>query len=182
MGASSVPVFVMGYFLIYGFAIGLRWFPVQGYRSPFVDPGLFISHITLPTLALSAIFIALYTRMMRVTVLETLNERWVQVARAKGAPESRVLRSHVVRNSMMPIVTMLGMDLGLMFGSVVFVEAVFFLPGLGTLAVDAASGEIGFDLPVITGLVLLVGTTIILLNLAVDLAYAWLDPRVRVTT
>ena len=80
----------------------------------------------------------------------------------------------------MPIVTMLGMDLGLMFGNVVFVESVFFLPGLGTLAVDAASGEVGFDLPVITGVVLLVGTTIILLNLAVDLVYAWLDPRIRV--
>ena len=119
--------------------------------------------------------------MMRITVLETLSERWVLVARAKGASEFRVVRSHVVRNSMMPIVTMLGMDLGLMFGSVVFVESVFALPGLGTLAVDAASGEIGFDLPIITGVVLTVSITIILLNLAIDLVYAWLDPRIRLT-
>jgi peptide/nickel transport system permease protein len=119
--------------------------------------------------------------MIRITVLETLNERWVHVARAKGASEFRVLLSHVVRNSLLPVVTMLGMDLGLMFGNVIFVESVFSLPGLGTLAVDAASGEVGFDLPILTGVVLIVSITIILLNLVVDLLYAWLDPRIRVT-
>ena len=187
VGMSLHPV-VIGSFLREFFGYQWQLAPPSGYCTLLASPDgcsgpqAWASHLILPWITFSAIFIALYTRMMRVTVLETLNERWVQVARAKGAPESRVVRSHVVRNSMMPIVTMLGMDLGLMFGSVVFVEAVFFLPGLGTLAVDAASGEIGFDLPVITGVVLLVGTTIILLNLAVDLAYAWLDPRVRVTT
>jgi peptide/nickel transport system permease protein len=186
VGVSLHPV-VIGGFLREFFGYQWQLAPPSGYCTLLANPDgcagpqAWAGHLILPWITFSALFIALYTRMMRVTVLETLHERWVQVARAKGASESRVLRSHVVRNSMMPIVTMLGMDLGLMFGSVVFVESVFFLPGLGTLAVDAASGEVGFDLPILTGVVLIVSTTIILLNLAVDLLYAWLDPRIRVT-
>ena len=97
----SVPVFVMGYFLIYGFALGLRWFPVQGYRSPFVDPGLFVSHITLPTLALSAIFIALIARITRASVLEVLEEDYIRTARAKGQTETQACCC-VTRSAMPP--------------------------------------------------------------------------------
>ena len=186
IGVSLHPVVIGG--LLREF-LGYHWqiAPPSGYCTLFANPDgcagpqAWASHLILPWITVSAIFIALYARMMRITVLKTLNERWVHVARAKGASEFRVLRSHVVRNSMMPVVTMLGMDLGLLFGNVIFVESVFSLPGLGTLAVDAASGEIGFDLPILTGVVLIVSITIILLNLAVDLLYAWLDPRIRVT-
>ena len=85
----SVPVFVLGYFLIYGFALGLHWFPVQGYRSPFTEPGLFVSHITLPTIALSAIYIALIARITRASVLEVLEEDYIRTARAKGQTETQ---------------------------------------------------------------------------------------------
>ena len=127
----SVPVFVMGYFLIYGFAIGLRWFPVQGYRSPFVDPGLFISHIALPTLALSAIFIALIARITRASVLEVLEEDYIRTARAKGQTERRVLLRHALANAAVPIVTVIGLGVALLIGGVVVTESVFNIPGLG---------------------------------------------------
>lgn len=186
IGVSLHPVVIGG--LLREF-LGYHWqlAPPSGYCTLLASPDgcdgpqAWASHLILPWITFSAIFIALYTRMMRVTVMETLHERWVHAARARGASEFRVLRSHVVRNSMMPVVTMIGMDLGLMFGNAIFVESVFSLPGLGTLAVDAASGEVGFDLPILTGVVLVVSTTIIVLNLVVDLLYAWLDPRIRVT-
>src|SRR6266540_4560711 len=105
----SVPVFVMGYFLIYGFALGLNWFPVQGYRSPFENFRLFAQHITLPTLTLSAIFIALIARITRATVLEVLGEDYIRTARAKGQIERKVLFQHALKNAAVPIVTVIGL-------------------------------------------------------------------------
>jgi ABC-type dipeptide/oligopeptide/nickel transport system permease component len=114
-------------------------------------------------------------------VLEVLAEHWVRTARAKGAAEQRVMRAHVLRNAMLPIVTMIGMDLGFGFASAIFVEQVFGLPGLGSMAITALRGSVGFDLPAITGVVLVVSFAIVAINLVVDLLYAWLDPRIRVT-
>ena len=172
----SVPVFVMGYFLIYGFAIGLRWFPVQGYRSPFVDPGLFISHITLPTLALSAIFIALIARITRASVLEVLEEDYIRTARAKGQTERRVLLRHALANAAVPIVTVIGLGVALLIGGVVVTESVFNIPGLGRLVVDAILKR---DYPIIQGLILFFSFLYIALNLLIDIAYTLLDPRIR---
>ena len=172
----SVPVFVMGYFLIYGFAIGLRWFPVQGYRSPFVDPGLFISHITLPTLALSAIFIALIARITRASVLEVLEEDYIRTARAKGQTERRVLLRHALANAAVPIVTVIGLGVALLIGGVVVTESVFNIPGLGRLVVDAILKR---DYPIIQGLILFFSFLYIAFNLLIDIAYTLLDPRIR---
>lgn len=138
-------------------------------------------HMLLPWASFALLFLALYSRMIRVSVMDTLHENWVRVARARGASEWRVVRSHVLPNSLGPIVTMLGMDLGLMFGSAIFIESVFRLPGLGSMAARAARGDIGFDLPVLIGVVLVVSTIVVLLNFLADLVYAILDPRVRVT-
>jgi peptide/nickel transport system permease protein len=172
----SVPVFVMGYFLIYGLALGLNWFPVQGYRSPSQGIGLFAAHITLPTLALSAIFVALIARITRATVLEVLDEDYIRTARAKGQIERKVLFHHALRNAAVPIVTVIGLGIALLIGGVVVTESVFNIPGLGRLVVDAILKR---DYPIIQGLILLFSFVYILLNLLIDIAYTLLDPRIR---
>jgi peptide/nickel transport system permease protein len=172
----SVPVFVLGYFLIYGFALGLHWFPVQGYRSPFVDPGLFVSHITLPTIALSAIFIALIARITRASVLEVLEEDYIRTARAKGQTETRVLMRHALGNAAVPIITVIGLGVALLIGGVVVTESVFNIPGLCRLIVDAILKR---DYPIIQGLILFFSFVYIVLNLLIDIAYTLLDPRIR---
>lgn len=172
----SVPVFVMGYFLIYGLALGLNWFPVQGYRSPSQGIGLFAAHITLPTLALSAIFVALIARITRATVLEVLDEDYIRTARAKGQIERKVLFHHALRNAAVPIVTVIGLGIALLIGGVVVTESVFNIPGLGRLVVDAILKR---DYPIIQGLILLFSFVYILLNLLIDITYTLLDPRIR---
>ncbi len=123
------------------------------------------------------LFGALYARMIRASVLETYDEEYVRTARAKGARERRVLRAHVLRNALLPVVTMLGMDIGLAFGGALFIEQVYGLPGLGKLAVTSLARR---DLPPVVGVVLVVTLAIVIFNLVVDLLYAWIDPRVRV--
>jgi peptide/nickel transport system permease protein len=172
----AVPVFVLGYFLIYGFALGLHWFPVQGYRSPFTEPGLFISHITLPTIALSAIYIALIARITRASVLEVLEEDYIRTARAKGQSETKVLLRHALGNASVPIVTVIGLGVAFLIGGVVVTESVFNIPGLGRLIVDAILKR---DYPIIQGLILFFSFVYIVLNLLIDIAYTLLDPRIR---
>jgi peptide/nickel transport system permease protein len=172
----SVPVFVMGYFLIFGLAINLRWFPVQGYVSPSVDLARFISHITLPTLTLSAIYIALIARITRASLLEVLNEDYIRTARAKGQVERLVLFKHALKNAAVPIVTVVGLGVALLIGGVVVTESVFNIPGLGRLVVDAITRR---DYPIIQGLILFFAFVYILLNLGIDIAYTLLDPRIR---
>jgi peptide/nickel transport system permease protein len=172
----STPVFVLGYFLIYAFSLGLNWFPVQGYRSPFENPTGFLLHITLPTLTLSAIFIALIARITRATVLEVLNEDYIRTARAKGQIERKVLFKHALKNAAVPIVTVIGLGIALLIGGVVVTESVFNIPGLGRLVVDAILKR---DYPIIQGLILLFSFVYILLNLLIDLTYTFFDPRIR---
>jgi peptide/nickel transport system permease protein len=172
----SVPVFVMGYFLIFGLSISLRWFPVQGYASPFTDFGRFVSTITLPTLTLSAIYIALIARITRASVLEVLNEDYIRTARAKGQIERIVLFGHALKNAAVPIVTVIGIGVALLIGGVVVTESVFNIPGLGRLVVDAITRR---DYPIIQGLILFFSFVYILLNLAIDIIYTLVDPRIR---
>jgi peptide/nickel transport system permease protein len=172
----SIPVFVLGYFLIYGFSLGLRWFPVQGYRSPFDNLGLFFSHITLPTLALSAIYIALLARITRASVLEILGEDYIRTARAKGQIERKVLLVHALGNAAVPIVTVIGLGIAFLIGGVVVTESVFNIPGLGRLVVDAILKR---DYPIIQGLILFFSFVYIMVNLIIDIAYTVLDPRIR---
>jgi peptide/nickel transport system permease protein len=172
----SVPVFVMGYFLIFGLAINLRWFPVQGYVSPFVDFGRFVTTITLPTLTLSFIYVALIARITRASVLEVLNEDYIRTARAKGQIERKVLFTHALKNAAVPIVTVIGIGIALLIGGVVVTESVFNIPGLGRLVVDAITRR---DYPIIQGLILFFAFVYILLNLLIDIAYTIVDPRIR---
>jgi peptide/nickel transport system permease protein len=116
--------------------------------------------------------------MIRANVMETMSEDYVRTARAKGAPETRVVRAHVLRNALLPVVTMLGMDIGLALGGAVFTETVYNLPGLGRTAILAIQS---FDLAVVQGIVVFSTLAIIFFNLVVDLLYAWVDPRIRLT-
>lgn len=181
IGVSAHPAWI-GLILIYFF--GYKWglAPIGGYcdlvNAP-IDcggPAQWAHHMLLPWVTFAILFAALYARMVRASVLETLNEDYVRTARAKGAPRWVVLRSHVFRNAALPVVTMLGMDVGLAFGGSVFVEQVFGLPGMGRVAVAALPRR---DLPVILGVVLTVTAAVLVFNLIVDLLYGWLDPRVR---
>ncbi len=176
VGGFSIPVFVLGYMLIYVLSIQLKWLPVQGYRSIFDGVWPFLRHITLPTLTLSVIFIALIARMTRASVIEVLQEDYVRTARAKGQSEFNVLLRHALRNAAVPIVTVIGLSLALLIGGVVVTESVYNIPGLGRLVLDAVLAR---DYPIIQGLILFFSFIYILINLLIDLSYTVFDPRIR---
>jgi peptide/nickel transport system permease protein len=132
----------------------------------------------LPWITFAVLFAALYVRMIRANVTEAAGEDYVRTARAKGAPEHLVIRSHILRNALLPIVTMLGMDIGVALGGAIFTETVFALPGLGQTALGAIQN---FDLPTVQGVVVFATVAIIVFNLVVDLLYAVIDPRIRLS-
>ena len=136
-------------------------------------------HLLLPWVTFALVFAAIYMRVLRSSLLDTLDDQYVQAARARGARESRVLLRHALPNAILPVLTMLAMEGGTALGVAIYVETVFGLPGLGRLAVRAFSGFPGFDLPVIAGLVLVGGLAVMLLNAAANVAYAVVDPRLR---
>src|SRR5581483_6479899 len=167
IGISAHPVWIgllASYFL--GFKASL--FPITGYCNFFNHGGgcgwpvQWAYHLVLPCATIAVLYAALYTRMIRASVMETLNEDYVRTARAKGAPEWLVMRSHVLRNALLPVVTMLGMDIGIALGGAIFTESVYGLPGLGKTAIQAIEG---FDLPVTQGVVVFATLCIITFNL-----------------
>ena len=172
----SVPVFVLGYLLIYVFAIELRWFPVQGYKSITDGFGPFIHRLILPGFTLSVIFIALIARITRASVLEVLGEDYIRTAHAKGLSKRVVLIRHALRNAAVPIVTVIGISIALLIGGVVVTESVYNIPGLGRLTVDAVLGR---DYPTIQAVILVFSFVYVLVNLLVDITYSLLDPRIR---
>jgi peptide/nickel transport system permease protein len=185
VAVSFHPV-TIGLALRYLFGAELELAPFGGY-CPLTSttgpdgcggPRDWASHLVLPWIAFALPFTALYTRMTRSMVSETLHERWVTTARAKGAPEARVLRSHVLRVSLLPIVTLLGLDLGLVIGTAAFTEIVFELPGLGRLAYISLRGTGEFDLPTLLGVVVFTTAFVVVANLLVDVIVPLLDPRV----
>jgi peptide/nickel transport system permease protein len=172
----SVPVFVIGYSLIYLFAIELNWFPVQGYQRIADGFGGFLQRLILPSLTLSVIYIALIARMTRTSVLDVMGEDYIRTARAKGQVERKVLFNHALRNAAVPIVTVIGLGVALLIGGVVVTESVFTIPGIGRLTVDAVLAR---DYPTIQAVILLFSLVYVLINLLVDLAYRVFDPRIR---
>jgi peptide/nickel transport system permease protein len=172
----SIPVFVLGYLLIWLVSLKLGWLPVQGYRRLGEGFGPFIRHLILPSVTLSATYVALIARVTRAAVAEALTEDFVRTARAKGLPERRVLIRHALANAAVPIVTVIGIGLALLIGGVVVTESVFSIPGLGRLTVDAVLAR---DFPTIQGVILLFSVAYVLVNLLIDLSYLLLDPRIR---
>jgi peptide/nickel transport system permease protein len=180
IGISAHPIG-----LIFAWLFGYKWglTPITGYADVFNPPPgqaggpvQWAYHLILPWATFMILFAALYVRMIRANVIETLNEDFVRTARAKGAPESIVLRSHVLRNAMLPVVTMLGMDIGLALGGAIFTETVYSLPGLGRTSVQALNN---YDVPTVMGVIVFSTIIIIIFNLIVDLLYAVIDPRIR---
>jgi peptide/nickel transport system permease protein len=183
VGISAHPVW-LGLIFAYFFGFKLGIFPITGYADFFNPSGdvggpvQWAYHMFLPWTTFAILFAALYVRMIRANVMEALNEDYVRTARAKGAPEWLVMRSHVLRNALLPVVTMLGMDIGIAMGGAIFTESVYGLPGLGKYLYDSIERV---DLPVIQGIVVFTTICIITANLIVDLLYAWIDPRIRLS-
>ena len=164
----SFPVFVIGYVLIYIFAIKLKLLPIQGYR-PLADGFWpFLRHLILPSVALGLSFMALIARITRASVLEVLSQDHIRTARAKGLPPRRLLFGHALPNAAVPIVTIIGVGVALLLGGVVVTESVFAIPGVGRLVVDAILQR---DYPVIQGVLLIFSATYVIVNLIIDLLY-----------
>jgi peptide/nickel transport system permease protein len=183
IGISAHPVWI-GLIFAYVFGYKLHLTPIAGYCNFFPGtvgaqcegPAQWAYHMILPWVTFMILFAALYVRLIRANVMETMNEDYVRTARAKGATQSRVMLQHVLRNSMLPVVTILGMDLGLALGGAIFTEGIFNLPGLGHEIVQAYNRT---DLPMITGIVVFATLSVIVFNFIVDVAYGFLDPRIR---
>ena len=180
--AISAPVYWLGLVALYLFApdfgvFGLGFLGGQGSYVPFSeDPGRWLQSLVLPWFVLATTFAAVYARLLRGSLLEVLGEDYIRTARAKGLAERTVVLKHGVRSAITPIVTVLGLDIGILLGGAILTESVFNIPGIGRLAYDAI---VRGDLPIVQGTVLFGAFFIIIMNLIVDILYAFLDPRVR---
>jgi peptide/nickel transport system permease protein len=172
----SIPDFWSGIMLILVFSLTLGWFPPSGYVSPLDDPVQALRHIVLPAVTVGIISGSILTRFVRSAMLDALHQDYTRTARSKGLAERTVVNRHVLRNALVPIVTVVGLQLAILLGGVVVVEVIFAWPGLGRLAFDAVTNR---DYPVLQGAVLLFSLTFLIINLLVDLLYAFLDPRIR---
>ena len=172
----SLPVFVLAYILILVFSIQLDWLPVQGYRPIREGVWEWVRHLILPSTALGTVYIALIARITRASMLDALAQDYVRTAQAKGLTPSEVLVGHALKNAAVPIVTVIGIGIALLIGGAIVTETVFAIPGIGRLTVDSILRR---DYPIIQGVVLVFSGAYVLINLAVDLSYMLLDPRIR---
>src|SRR4051794_17166709 len=176
LAGVSLPIFFTGLLSLSIFSYGLGWFPGGGTYVPFQEnPAQWAYHLILPWVTLAFLYAAIYARLTRAGMLETMHEDYVRTARAKGLPERTVVTKHVMRATLTPIVTIFGLDLGLLLGGAILTESTFSLPGIGKYAVDAIKSN---DLPKVLGVTLVASIFIILANLVVDIVYATIDPRV----
>lgn len=164
----SLPHFWLGLILIFIFAVRLGWFPATGYGG--------VNRLVLPAIALGWSFAAIIARLVRQCLLDTMRQEYVLTARSKGLKESAVVSRHAMRNMLIPVITILGLQIGTMLGGAVVIETVFARQGVGRLAVQALLRK---DFPMIQGIVLFAALVYVVLNIVVDLSYAWLDPRIR---
>ncbi len=174
----SLPVFFIGLVLLIFVVVRLHLLPYPDYVAPQTNPVQFLQTMILPWISLAILYAAYYTRLTRSQMLETLSEDYIRTARAKGLPESVVVRKHGFRAGLTPIVTSAGLDLAGLLGGAVITEYIFSLPGLGRLSIGAVTE---YDLPTITATVLVAATFVIVANLIVDMLYAAIDPRVRLS-
>ena len=180
----ATPLFWVGLMLIVVFSLNLGWFPTSGMENVAMfyegwDRVVDIAHhLVLPTITLSLFYLALYTRLMRASMLEQAGQDYVTTARAKGLTERRIMFVHVLRNALLPVVTMAGVQVGALIGGSVIVESVFAWPGLGMLAFEALFSR---DLNLLLGIFLLSALLVVAVNLVVDIIYSTLDPRIEVS-
>jgi peptide/nickel transport system permease protein len=176
LAGVSLPVFFTGLIALELFSYKWQLFPNVQYVGITQNPLLWAKNLVLPWLTLAFLYAALYARLTRAGMLETMGEDYIRTARAKGVPERLVVAKHALRAVMTPIITIFGMDLGLLFGGAILVEVTFSLHGLGGFTIEAIQNQ---DFPEIMGVVMLASFFIVIANLMVDILYAVIDPRVR---
>jgi ABC-type dipeptide/oligopeptide/nickel transport system permease component len=176
LAGISIPDFYLAYLLILVFAVWLRVLPSVGYVDPFVDPVAGIRSLALPIMTIGLINSAAIAKITRASLVETSTSEYILLARSRGTPESVILLKHALRNALLPIVTLTGLQLARLFGGVVVIETMFGLPGIGRQLLLAVEQR---DYPTIQGLVLVFAIGLVLTNLAVDLLYPLIDPRIR---
>jgi len=175
MFAMAMPSFWLAMLLIMFFSIFLRWLPPSGYVPFFKDPIESLRLMIMPTITLGTILAGLILRQTRTSMLGVLSADYVRTARAKGMSERRVILVHALRNALIPIVTVVGLQMGALLGGAAITESVFAVPGLGQMVVD---GIFNRDFPAVQGAILVIVTFILVLNLLIDIIYAWIDRRV----
>ncbi|MEJ2066972.1 MAG: ABC transporter permease [Deltaproteobacteria bacterium] len=164
----SMPNFWLGPLLIILFSINLGWFPVSGREG--------VSSVVLPAITLGTALAAILSRMTRASLLERLGEDYLTVARAKGLPEWKVILKHALRNALIPVITVMGLQFGALLSGAIITENVFSWPGIGTLLINAIESR---DYPLVQGCILFISLSYVLVNLMTDLFYGWVDPRIR---
>ena len=176
VGAVALPGFWVGIMLILLFGVQLHWLPTQGFVAFNVDPLDNLRHMVLPAIALGTGSAALLMRQTRSALLEVLAQDYIRTARAKGLARRAVVLEHGWPNALLPVVTVMGLEIGRMFAGAVVVETLFGIPGMGRMIVQAVFQH---DFPIVQGCVLVMASAVLLVNFATDLVYAWLDPRIR---
>jgi peptide/nickel transport system permease protein len=172
----TIPVFWLGYLLIYTFGLKLGWLPIYGYTSPTKDFWLNTRQIIMPVICLAITGMAYTARQMRSAMLEVIRQDYIRTAWSKGLRERVVILKHALKNSLIPVITLMGIGVGLVFGGSVLVETVFAIPGIGRLLVSSVFAQ---DYQVVQSGTLVIAFIVILSNIIVDISYGWLDPRIR---
>lgn len=176
MGGVGIPHFLLGILLIYVFAVWLQWFPPSGYAPLTEGLRANVRLMALPALTLGLGLAAVLMRQIRSALLDVLRQEYITTARSKGVSERRVVGIHALRNALVPVLTIIGLQMGRLFGGAVVVETIFGIPGVGRLAVDSIFFR---DFPVVQGVVLVLAVAVLLSNFVTDLLYAVVDPRIR---
>jgi peptide/nickel transport system permease protein len=172
----TIPVFWLGYMMILLFGLKLGWLPIAGYTAPREDFWLSTKQAIMPVICLAITGLAYIARQMRSSMLEVIRQDYIRTAWSKGLSERVVINKHALKNSLIPVITLLGIGIGMVFGGSVLVETVFAIPGIGRLLVQSVFAQ---DYVVVQSGTLIIATIIILSNLLVDIGYGWLDPRIR---
>jgi peptide/nickel transport system permease protein len=172
----AIPLFWLGMMGIYLFSLKLGWLPVQGYTSPFSNFWLNTKQVIMPAVCLSVVPLASLARQARSSMLEVIRQDYIRTARSKGLKERTVIGGHALKNAIIPIVTLLGVQLRHLVGGSVLVETVFNIPGMGSFMVRAVFNK---DFLIVQGCIMMIGLVISLVNLAVDISYGYFDPRIR---
>jgi peptide/nickel transport system permease protein len=172
----TIPVFWLGILMIYTFGLKLHWLPISGYTSPFDDFWLSTRQLVMPVICSALFAIAANARQMRSSMLEVISQDYIRTAWSKGLGERIIILKHALKNSLIPVITLIGMGVGGILGGSVLVETVFSIPGVGRLMVSSIFGQ---DYVVVQAITFVISVAILFMNLLVDLSYGWFDPRIR---
>jgi len=172
----TIPVFFLGILLYYVLGLKLGWLPIAGYTSPMEDFWLSMKQVIMPVICLAVFGLAANARQMRSAMLEVIRQDYIRTAWAKGLGERFVITKHAMKNSLIPVITLMGLGVGIIFGGSVLIETIFAIPGVGRLLVSSIFGQ---DYVVVQAITLVIAVVVLLVNLAVDISYGWFDPRIR---